>query len=492
MTKRVKNLLIACSVLVLFIVVFLILKLTEAPALQEDSSDVQTAPVVQFFEQEKENVNKVSVKNLNGEYTVVKNNSSWIIPENYDAPLNESTISVFIDGCTGLTSKQTVEENAQDITKYGLKSPTAEVKIEYNDENKTIVEFLIGNVVPTAAQYYFSLKGSNDVYTVNKSAVSSFLNSNLDFIQTQLTPTFNSEAPQNVNKMTIERKDLEKPIIIDIIPVDENADEEDLTAGFTTHKLSSPVSVNVDSSRSQTIIYGFFGLSAEKAVWVNPTEVDYELAGLNEPNCVVTVDIDGEIYTLSVGGLLYEEIQPEIEGQPVTKNLVGAYAMINGIDVLYQISIDYLPWLVCDAGQIISRIPLLPYIYSIEYVEVITDSGTYKFMVEGNSDDEKFTLNGNVLDSERFKEFYQYLLGTVGEELNFEPVTGTKIVSIRYKYKNNTKSDDIMEIYTAEDRKNAVVINGEPLYRVRQIYGTKFISNLEKLLSGEGEIDLNW
>ena len=49
-----------------------------------------------------------------------------------------------------------VEENAEDLAKYGLDSPASEVKITLDDGKE--IEFLIGNTSPVDTEVYFCFK----------------------------------------------------------------------------------------------------------------------------------------------------------------------------------------------------------------------------------------------------------------------------------------------------------------------------------------------
>ena len=45
--------------------------------------------------------------------------------------------------------------------------------------------------------------------------------------------------------------------------------------------------------------------------------------------------------------------------------------------------------------------------------------------------------------------------------------------------------------YKSDDRKNIVSVNGDILYKVRQIYTQRLLENLDALFNG-GEIKLDW
>ena len=57
-----------------------------------------------------------------------------------------------------------------------------------------------------------------------------------------------------------------------------------------------------------------------------------------------------------------------------------------------------------------------------------------------------------------------------------------------YDHREEGKENDVVEFYSSEsDRTCIIVVNGDVRYKVRQVYATRLLENLNALLSG-GEI----
>ena len=113
-------------------------------------------------------------------------------------------------------------------------------------------------------------------------------------MKTEAVPAYDTSGDETVLKMTVERVDLPEPIVIESIETDEESGD---TIQVYSYRLTSPYTAYADLTDSADFIYGLFGLTAVSAESVDPSESDIETAGLNNPNCVVTVETNKKTYT---------------------------------------------------------------------------------------------------------------------------------------------------------------------------------------------------
>ncbi len=170
--------------------------------------------------------------------------------------------------------------------------------------------------------------------------------------------------------------------------------------------------------------------------------------------------------------------------------------MFEGGNLIYAISTSNAPWYTFKVQDIMSRRPISPYIYTVDTLTVTTPDGEYVFRVEGDADNHAFYCGDQTLDDSKFKGFYQHLITSMGEELFFEEADYEPYIKVHFTYRSEYestygRSEDIIEFYKSDDRKNIVRVNGDVLYKVRQVYTERLLSNLDALLNG-GEIELNW
>ncbi|MDR0222132.1 MAG: DUF4340 domain-containing protein [Oscillospiraceae bacterium] len=486
MSKNVKIILFSFVGLAVLGATVAALKLTqpaaEIPSAAPPPADAETV----FTDFDVNDVVSVRIKNDKDEYTVVKGGGGFSVAEidglALNVPYNESLLSGLAESAAGLSAKQAAEENADDLDKYGLLSPSAEVTAVFADG--TAVSFCVGNETPSPTTRYFRLKDQNDVYAVSIYDLTPFLNDRYHWIEKRVVGEYDPAVAPIVSRITIKRPDLDAPMLIEALP--EVPLEE--TRTFNTHKMISPVSVELDQEKAQFVVYGIYGLTAKEAVAVGFDERFYETVGLDEPFCEVEVRAGGKLFNLTIGGA------PAVEtGADGVNALSGWFGICSEIpDVLYLFEPSSLPWVYASPEDLMAEMFLTPYVYSLDGLIVETADTRLEFTVSGDADENEIFLNGEkIADDRPFKDLYQYLVGAKGEWL-FGGESGTDFIArITYKYKDPKFPDDTVEYYAADDRKSVVRLNGENVFKCRDIYTTRLVGNISAFISG-GEIIQNW
>lgn len=513
MSKNLQILIISAVGIIILAAVVILLLFTQP---KDETTDAEETETVQeedtsliFSDKTATDIKSIKVKNTADEYELVPHTESvtasdGTVTENqvWDVPiisgecdLNQETFTTIANNSAAITAKQLVEENAEDMAKYGLAEPTAEVTVTYADDSA--VSFITGTVVPTdTSSQYFAIKGSNDVYIYTASKLACFANSRYYYVKTKLMDDYDSEAAPTIEKITVVRPDLEEPIVIEAVPEDsENASY----ISYSTHQFTSPYNVYVDQTNHSDLIYNFFGLTASECVWVGMEEKDYELAGLNEPSATITMLFLNKEYTITLGTPIVS--QTTNEDGTVTTSLTGYYGQFSeDPDVLYIFAPASVPWATMNVTDCMARLFLLPYIYSLDTLTYKDADRTVEFKVEtipAASEDEdptyQFYENGEPLqDEDKFKELYQYFISAYGEDIYTDEARGDFICSLTYKYSDPTRETDTVEFYqSADDRKTVISVNGQNLFKTRQMYSSRLVENITNYLSG-GEISLNY
>lgn len=479
LSKTIKWIIIGIgSVLVLVLALFL-LKLTEPKTESVDeTSDLpaDTTGVVTITDYEAADVVSLKIKNSGGEFTIVRKDDSFEIPLISKAPQNETLIATATGAAASIKTVAIVEEVADDMGKYGLSPAVCEVSVEFSDKT---VEFLIGNEAPTGTGSYFALKGSKSVFLVDTAQMSTLLYPANRFITLALTDAKTSEDGIIVKKLTIERADLNTPIVLEA--EQEESGESDVPSVMNSHRFTSPVNIAADDGRAKSVVYGMFGLTASEAAYAAPTEAELGLAGINEPTAVITSENSDKTHKLTIGKAYTDE----------SGIITGYYGYYDGIDVIYVFTTDSLPWLSADPSYIMSRVPITPYIYSVDRLIITTPDGENSFEIIGNSDENSVKLNGEEADMTSFKSLYQFIIATYGDEIYTGEVSGEPLAEIRFVYRDGEKPDDVMTFYQAENRKIAIKVNGQVLFTTRQMYIDKLNSNIKAYKEGE-KIIIDW
>ena len=226
---------------------------------------------------------------------------------------------------------------------------------------------------------------------------------------------------------------------------------------------------------------------------------DYEVAGLNAPTAVITMLYLNKEYTITLGAPLVSKT--ENSDGTVTTTLAGYYGTFSeDPDVLYEFTASSVPWATMDVEDCMARLFLLPYIYSLDGIVYKDSERTIEFDVkktaaagEDEKDTYEFYMDGErIEDEDKFKELYQYFISAYGEEIYTDEEKGGFICSLTYKYSDPNRADDTVSFYNSDiDRKTIIAVNGENLFKTRQMFSTRLVENMENYLNG-GEISLNY
>lgn len=461
----------ALAILVGVLVILLLTKPKPKPASGEPVSDaeIQGAFIV---DRSADEVFSIKVANSDGAYTFTRqtrtinsenesgeavryNEFFWTSEELKGVPQSDSAIRNFLNDIARLPEDRAVEDNAEDLYKYGLAEPAATAVIRFDDGTSVEMRFGIRNPADDSG-VYFALKDSRDVKLVNFYAISEVFSDIRQFARLSVT---NTTAPPET--LTITRPELDAPLELKMTA----ASGEGSTDSF---RFTSPITAELDTKKGRELFYGACGLTMEACEFLEQTDDVLEQCGLLTPQAVVKFTIGETDRELKIGN--------ELEAQ------AAYYAVISGAPGVYALAKENAPWLGASVGGLVSKKPLSPYIFSVSSVKIILPSGAFTF----KNENETFTYNGMPLDFERFRELFNLLTAELdGEALSGEP--GEELlceVTFNYKTDEYGTNSDTLAFYELDERSCAVVLNGTPLFAVYKVH-IEQIAELTAALVGE-------
>ena len=481
--------------------------LLTAPQKETDGTGTDTGSAVTntaadselvLFDREESEVVSIKVSNTEGGYTILPTSEKdeegdilWTVEGIESAPFNTTNLSAAAGYGVFFEAKEFVEDisDSADLAKYGLSEPQATVETTLTDG--TVFSFKIGDPVPNSSTSMYMTADGKTVYTCYRSRVDSYLKNKYSYVDLTAIPNYDA-ASEEILKMTIERIDLDEPIVIEMIPASEDEDKVQVYA----YRLTSPYYAYMDLTNAPTFLYSLFGLTAAECARVGVTDEVREIVGLDQPNCTVTIETNYHTYSLTLGKAAVEELKDE-DGN-VTGKLTSFYGVSGDHpDILYRFDSSSLEVMNIQAEKLISNLFLMPYIYSLSSVHYTDPSGrdvdlgfeTIKAQEEGGEDVHKFTLNGEPTDEAAAKNLYQYLISASGEELYFDDDKGDLLAEITYTYidpNEGLNGKDIVRFYESNtDRKVIIELNGGNLFKTRRMYVTQLFANIDKYLAGE-------
>lgn len=482
MNGKLQGIIVCAVVLLCLGGMLLFLNLTGKNS-SEDSESAESYAVskdedeeILIIDSSSDKITGVEISNANGTYTVEKSKSgktSWNVPElkGINQALNSETS--LIEGVSQLSAKKLVEQKAEDLEKYGLKDPEGTFTVSFSDGGKRT--FQIGSETPEKTKTrYFTEKDTGKVYMVMNTAVSEFLEGKEQFINTSLI-----ESPEQVEfgTMTIKRPDIDYDIVIE-------QDTDETTDMMSAQIMTSPIYSYLNGSSSQNTTHGLWGLKADSAVCLFPSDSDKKQYGIDDPTATVIYKSDTESYKLYIGDPMYSK---NSEGEE-NSTVAFYYCYLEGVsgeDCIWLISAENLPWATVKPEDIITTIMTYNNIANIDSIVVKQDDKTTEYTLASEDENLKSAkIDGKDTDADNFKLFYQYFLSCPTTEIWYNEPEGKSFMTIEIKTGDKTDTLEFFKDKTS-DRKAIVKRNGKTSFRIPMDWTEKFVKNMEALENGD-------
>ena len=475
---------------------------TEQPENNEFAQPSSSSDGVQLklCSREEADVSMIEVTNDSGSYTIKPSGSTdadggiiWTVDGLEEAPLDNSVISTAVGYACTVDAKEFAEtlSDPSDLAKYGLDEPAATVKTIFSDGSD--FTFMLGDSVPNVTTAVYMTPDRENIYTAYVSRTSVFSENKLTYVSRAVTPAYDQSAGEEVIKLTVERSDLEEPIVIDFIPEGEGEEVH-----VYSYRMTSPYSAYIDFTDGTGFVYSPFGLTASTVLDVGIGETEMNATGMNDPTCKISVVSNIRSFDVTVGNPIYNTVTGE---DGVDREVLQGYYGISGEHpgVMYFFEAGSVAAVTTDPAKILSKLFLMPYILSLESVEYSDNTGRSVAIGieripsenEDEKDSENYYVNGELWDTQQVKNLYQYFISAAGEELYLDEDRGDFIAEIVYNYRDKSQGiggKDTVRFYSSNtDRKVIISMNGENLFKTRQMYATQLLANITSFLDG-GEI----
>ena len=484
MKKNIRIMIITVAAVIILVAMLLILMNLPSSDGGGASSTASSASI-SLNTKTADDVSKVEVKNNSDRYTVEMKSADSYSVEGLDGfDLNKTSISALKSDSAGVAATQLVEEQAEDLSIYGLDSPKAEATITYKDGET--LSLAVGNEAAGNAGTYVMVNGESKVYLFNSAKVDTFSYPLLEYVSKAITPS-QEEAVAAANsgevssssdgqtqtpqfaKMTLSGTVREEPIVVE---------PAEAISGISQFNITSPKEKAADYTKISEYVGAVYGLTADEVVAVNPTDADLESFGLKEPYSKIVADFD-------VGTVTLLASSPDAAG--------NVYVM-NGdrTNVVYRIEAKTLTWLSATYTDLASKLLFTPNIKNVKTMTVTTPDKTYVFNLTSVVDEDNensltttITYEGKELDEDIFKDYYQNMISVSTDEETTEQPTGDPIFSVKYEYADTSRTPDVVEFYDAGSRRVFIVFNGKCDSLTVSTYVDKMVQDSEKVVNGE-------
>jgi hypothetical protein len=134
--------------------------------------------LVKVFSFSPKDMQSVEIIQENKKVILKKNSESWeLVSPEPNQEVRQEAITSIISAITDTINIEVITDNPEDLTQYGLSSPSTILNIFLDNKDEPIV-FLMGGKTPTTISLYAMLKKENTVITIGtflSSSINSFM-----------------------------------------------------------------------------------------------------------------------------------------------------------------------------------------------------------------------------------------------------------------------------------------------------------------------------
>ena len=225
---------------------------------------------------------------------------------------------------TSITANSVVEENAKDLSIYGLDEPTAIVKTYYNDGSE--VDLIIGSQAPVDQTYYCMTNESDTVFTIGSYVDSLLVRRPIEYRAITLFPTYtDDDVYTNINWVKLTNRD---GSVIEVA-LDSDQSNEYNTEG-SQYVMLQPYQVSGNATTIQQNILDVVSTLTLGSIIKDIGEDEYADYGLDHPAKLEMTDTAGNEVHLLIGD--------------VCPNADYTYCMLEGTDTLITCSSSAVGW----------------------------------------------------------------------------------------------------------------------------------------------------
>ena len=445
--------------------------------------------------------------------TFEKKDDSWVKKDETAFPVNQTTLDSAASAIETVEADRVLED-VEDLTEYGLDSPSNTVTVDTADG---ITRLNIGDENTSTNQYYIS-KDDDDstVYVVAADTVSPFMDSLYDYAQGEDFPTIDSSTVKKVQ--VSENKDS--------YVLEENSDG----ATWNVSGDGSSDKESADTTAAGNITSGLGSFAFDQ--FVNYNAEDLSQYGLDKPYATITVDYQEEVKndsndsTDSTESGENDSTASESDSESsdttdtdsssedadsktttVDKQLViyvgdeagdgSRYVTVDNKQI-YTMSTDTL-------SAVIDKMPSDLWSLIVNYLSVknldqlqVTygeTTSTVNVSRETSTDDDgnekettTYQLDGKEIESITFTTFYNKLINMAGQKRLTDAYTPAADPEMTAVFTDSDKNQTTVTFYTYDTNYYAAVV-GDKVFLVNKMTVKEMFNAYETMVNGETETE---
>ena len=404
-------------------------------------------------------------------------------PDPGEFEYNSSLFRSMMYTVSSITAKTLVEEEASDISKYGLDEPTCTVKTYYEDGKE--IDIIIGSPAPVDGDYYCMTTLNKNVYTIGSYVGSLLVRRPIEYRDITLFPPYEEEEVyNNIDWVRITDRDGEE---IEILW--DQYLENEYNTEKSMYVMLSPVKCSGNTATIQSYILDVVSTLTLGSIVCDISEDQYAEYGFDKPAKLEMTDIAGNEVSLIIGD--------------TCPNPEYSYCMLEGTNTVITANTAAFDFMDVNFVQLMLR---SIWTYNIEQLESIDiDIGGEKFDIDvthyvkqnanGNdADGVQGTLNGKeIIETNIRRLFVRCLYFRIVDNLTEEELEefgdAEAYASITINLFDN--ESHTLELVSITDRKYGLRVDGEMEYYCYKASLDSLKDSLQYVIDGD-ELDFNF
>lgn len=441
------------------------------------------------------------------EVTFEKKDDSWVKKDETAFPVNQTTLDSAASAIETVEADRVLED-VEDLTEYGLDSPSNTVTVDTADGT---TKFNIGDENTSTNQYYIS-KDDDDstVYVVAADTVSPFMDSLYDYAQGEDFPTIDSSTVKKVQ--VSENKDS--------YVLEENSDG----ATWNVSSDGSSDKESADTTAAGNVTSGLGSFAFDQ--FVNYNAEDLSQYGLDKPYATITVDYQEEVKNDSTDSTESGEndstaSESDSESSDTTdtdSSSEDADSKTTTVVVIYvgDEAGDGSRYVTIDNKQIytmstdtlsavIDKTPSDLWSLIVNYLSVknldqlqvtygettSTVNVSRETFTDDNGNEKETTtyqLDGKEIESTTFTTFYNKLINMAGQKRLTDAYTPAADPEMTAVFTDSDKNQTTVTFYTYDTNYYAAVV-GDKVFLVNKMTVKEMFNAYETMVNGETETE---
>ena len=396
----------------------------------------------------------------------------------YDASMFRSMMYTL----TSISAKSLVEENAKDLSIYGLDQPTAVIKTYYTDGRE--IDIILGSMAPVDNDYYCMTSESSNVYTIGSYVDSLLVRKPIEYRDIELFPTYSEdEIYTNINWVCLTDRD---GTVVEVL-LDSELDNEYNTES-SQYVMLQPYQVSGNTSTIQSDIMDVVATLALGSIVKDIDESEYAEYGLDKPAKLEMTDISGHSVSLLIGN--------------ICPNSDYTYCMLDGTNTLLTCTSSATAWMGLNYVQYMLRTVWTYNIENLQSIDITVGEDHYDLQVDhyikqnanGNDvDGVTGTLNGvDIIETNVRRLFIKCLYFRIVDNLTDEEKAACESADAYATITLNLEREShTLELVPVTDRKYGMVVDGVAEYYCNKKSLTNLVNALGYVLDGD-ELDFSF